>query len=119
MTAFRRTLGIDGESVAAQWYERQGYSIEARNWRCRAGELDIVATRRGELVVCEVKTRTSTRYGTGAEAVDWRKQRTIRRVTSTYLAARRDRPPVGIRFDVAVVTAHGRGFEIDVIEHAF
>ena len=79
MSMQRRALGADGETVAARWYERNGYELVERNWRCRDGELDIIATRRGQLVVCEVKTRTSTRFGGGAAAVDWRKQRTIRR----------------------------------------
>jgi putative endonuclease len=119
MTAAGRRLGIDGEDVAARWYERQGYRVVDRNWRCREGEIDIVACRGRELVVCEVKTRSSSRFGSGAEAVDWRKQRTIRRVTSVYLSRRQGRAPVGIRFDVAVVTAEGRGYAIEVIQHAF
>ncbi|MFN8052921.1 MAG: YraN family protein [Acidimicrobiales bacterium] len=119
MTMHRRALGQDGEAVAAAWYERHGYRIVERNWRCRDGELDLVATRRGHLVVCEVKTRSSARYGGGAEAVDWRKQRTIRRVTAVYLSGRVGAAPVGIRFDVAVVTPARPGYSIEVIEHAF
>ena len=114
----RRALGLEGEAFASRWYEDRGYSIVDRNWRCRQGELDIVARRGRELVVCEVKTRSSGRYGTGAEAVDWRKQRTIRQVTAAYLS-RSTSGPVSVRFDVAVVTAGPRGWAIDVIEHAF
>ena len=69
--------------------------------------------------MCEVKTRSSDRYGTGAAAVDWRKQRTIRRVTAAYLSQRDGRAPSGIRFDVAVVSPGPHGWAIEVIEHAF
>lgn len=119
MTTHRRALGIEGEDLAARWYEQHGYEVVDRNWRCRAGEIDLVVVRRRHLVICEVKTRSSDRYGGGAAAVDWRKQRTIRQVTATYLSQRRGPAPAGIRFDVAVVTAGRHGATIEVIEHAF
>ena len=79
----------------------------------RGGELDLVLWRDGEIVFCEVKSRRSDRYGSAAEAVDWRKQRRIRSLAAQWLKAngRRGR----VRFDVATVT----GVEIDVIEGAF
>lgn len=79
----------------------------------RGGELDLVLFRDGEIVFCEVKARRSERYGTAAEAVDWRKQRRIRSLAAQWLSAsgRRGR----VRFDVATVT----GVEVDVIEGAF
>ncbi len=70
MSQATRRLGADGEAVAALWYRRRGYTVVEQNWRCRQGELDLIVTRRGELVVCEVKTRRSDRYGSGAAAVD-------------------------------------------------
>lgn len=119
MSTNRRALGLEGESFAAAWYERAGYEIVDRNWRCRHGEIDLVVRRARRLVVCEVKTRASSAFGTGAEAVDWRKQRTIRRVTAVYLSERSERAPSSIRFDVAVVTPAARGWSIEVIESAF
>jgi len=119
MSMHRRALGMAGEDASAEWYERAGFAVEARNWRCRTGEIDIVATRRDVLVVCEVKTRSSDRYGSGADAVDWRKQRTIRSVASQYLAQRVGRPPRRIRFDVAVVTMSAGGPSVRIIEAAF
>ena len=119
MSMQRRALGVEGEAVAADWYRRNGYEVLDRNWRCRTGEIDLVVSRRRELVVCEVKTRSSDRFGTGAAAVDWRKQQTIRRVTAAYLSSRTGRGPAAIRFDVAVVTPGPHGYSIDVIEHAF
>ena len=79
----------------------------------RGGELDLVLWRDGEIVFCEVKARRSERYGSAAEAVDWRKQRRIRSLAAQWLEAsgRRGR----VRFDVATVT----GVDVHVIENAF
>ena len=79
----------------------------------RGGELDLVLWRDGEIVFCEVKSRRSDRFGSAAEAVDWRKQRRIRSLAAQLLRASGRRGQV--RFDVATVT----GVEIDVIEGAF
>ncbi|MCY4423851.1 MAG: YraN family protein [Acidimicrobiaceae bacterium] len=109
----RQARGAWGERRAARWYTEAGYEILDRNWRVRGGELDLVLWRDGEIVFCEVKSRRSDRFGSAAEAVDWRKQRRIRSLAAQWLRAsgRRGR----VRFDVATVT----GVEIDVIEGAF
>jgi putative endonuclease len=114
----RQRLGARGEQLAADWYTAQGYSVVARNWRCREGELDLVVARDGELVFCEVKTRSSDRFGVPAEAVTPAKQRRLRVLAARYLAEQADTPASrrrGIRFDVASVMA-GR---VEVIEAAF
>ncbi|HLX52210.1 MAG TPA: YraN family protein [Streptosporangiaceae bacterium] len=80
-------LGREGEQAAAEYLEKTGLRVLARNWRCSEGEIDIVATERRVLVVCEVKTRSSTRYGTPLEAVTRTKQRRLRRLAVRWLAA--------------------------------
>ena len=97
----------------ARWYLEAGYEILDRNWRVRSGELDLVLSRDGEIVFCEVKSRRSERFGAAAEAVGRRKQLRIRSLAVQWMKAngRRGR----VRFDVATVT----GVEIDVIEGAF
>ena len=95
-------LGRRGEDLAAEFLTEQGLVVLDRNWRCRHGELDIVCTDSRQLVVCEVKTRSSTRYGLPAEAVDPRKARRIRLITNAWLAAH-GVPWVEIRFDVVAV----------------
>lgn len=107
-------LGADGEDRAARWYLEHGYHVLDRNWRRRAGELDLVVCRRGEVVFCEVKTRTSVAFGLPQEAVTAVKQRRLRRLAAAWLA---EHPGLGgeVRFDVAAVL-NGR---IEVIEHAF
>ncbi len=89
--AAKDELGRRGEDTAVRYLEQLGLVVLSRNWRCRDGELDVVATREGLLVVCEVKTRSGTRFGEPAEAVTGRKAATIRRVTRAWLAA----PPGG------------------------
>jgi putative endonuclease len=107
--------GRRGEELVARTYEQLGYAVLARNWRAgRSGEIDLVATRRRALVVCEVKTRSSTRFGAPAEAVDWRKQRRLRRLAAEFIAAF-DLRPLTVRFDVASVL----GSEVQLIEAAF
>jgi putative endonuclease len=92
-----------------------------RNWRCREGELDLVAARARCVVFCEVKTRAGTGFGTGAEAVTGEKQRRLRRLATRWLG---EEPPSGgfadVRFDVASVTLlPGADPDIEVIEGAF
>ena len=115
-------LGASGEEAAAAWYVARGYTIVAHNWRCAEGELDLVVARPGELVFCEVKTRTSDRFGLPAEAVTLAKQRRLRTLATRFLASGAGPPlsgraglPRTVRFDVACVLAG----EVSVIEAAF
>jgi len=118
--ARRQVLGRQGEDAAAAWYEQAGFTIVARNWRASGGELDIVARRDGLVAFCEVKTRSSDRFGTPAEAVTAQKCRRLRRLAGQWLAEQRDRPgaaPVDVRIDVASVTPGVAGrLVVEVIE---
>ena len=77
--------GHRGEDLAVDFLFAKGYRILNRNWRIKAGEIDIIAQDGDMLVFCEVKSRTSNRWGTGAEAVDGRKQRKIVQVATLFL----------------------------------
>ena len=79
-------LGQYGEAVAARYLERNGWLILGRSWRCRAGEIDVVAQREGVIAVCEVKTRRSARYGTPLEAVTPAKAQRLRLLAALWLA---------------------------------
>jgi putative endonuclease len=83
----KEALGRHGEQLAAEHLERSGLRILDRNWRCPEGEIDIVAADRGVLVVCEVKTRSDTRYGTPLEAISARKHSRLRRLAVRWVAA--------------------------------
>ena len=108
-----RVLGEKGEDAAAAWYVKDGWRIVARNWHCREGELDIVATKDDVVVFCEVKSRASERFADPALAVDFRKQQKLRKAAFRWLA----RQPwhEQLRFDVAIVV---RG-QVRIIENAF
>lgn len=106
-------MGEWGEAKVARHYEAAGYAVADRNWRVRGGEIDLVLTRGDEIVFCEVKTRSSDRFGHGLEAVGPRKQMFLRRTAMSWLDANNQRGR--LRFDVASVTA-GR---IEVLEGAF
>jgi putative endonuclease len=99
----RKETAERGEDAAAAYLERIGMSIEARNWRCSAGEIDIVARDAGALVFVEVKTRRSERAGTAEEAVSPSKQRRICRLAATYMATQGSAPPSEVRFDVVAI----------------
>lgn len=115
MTTRRQSLGRAGEDAAAAWYTHRGGEVLARNWRCRDGEIDLIVRLGSVVVFVEVKTRSSTRHGSGFAAVDWRKQRTIRRVARHWLAEQHDWF-TELRFDVVDVDARGH---LQVLESAF
>ncbi len=117
--AAKDELGRRGEDLAVQFLQDQGLIVLSRNWRCRDGEIDVIATDSRRLVVCEVKTRSGTRFGGPAEAVDSRKAMRIRRVTQAWLATHQV-PWCEIRFDVlAIVAEPGRPVAVQHFEAAF
>jgi len=115
MTQARRALGASGEQAAAEWYERNGYEVVARNWRCRDGELDLVVRRGRAFVFCEVKTRTSTAFGAPVEAVTRAKQVRLRHLAARWLDDHAGVRATEIRFDVASVLAG----HLEVVQGAF
>jgi putative endonuclease len=115
----RRALGAAGERLVADWYTARGFDVIDRNWRCRDGEIDLVLRTGRTIVFCEVKTRTSTAFGTPAEAVTRDKQRRLRRLAGRWLDDTGTRG-ADLRFDVAsVLWPPGGDPTVDVIEAAF
>jgi putative endonuclease len=104
----RAALGRAGEEATLAVYRRAGFRLLSRNWRCRAGELDLVLARGGLVVFCEVKTRSGAGLGGGHEAVTWRKQRKLRQLAELFLAER-GLAFSALRFDVASVMVPLRG----------
>ncbi len=107
-------LGRFGESQAASYYRAKGYAVLAQNWRCPAGEIDLVCARGRTLVICEVKARARTATGHPLEAVTRGKQLRLRRVAAAYLVGQTASWDE-IRFDVAAVL----GGSLHVVEDAF
>lgn len=98
-----RLLGRWGEALAADYLRQQGYEIVAAGWRCRFGEIDLIAQDKTDLCFVEVKLRRSTAFGTAWEFVDWRKQQRLRTTAQLYL----QQHPTALqpRFDVIEVLA--------------
>jgi len=107
-------LGRVGEDAAARYLTDAGMRILDRNWRCAAGELDIVGRLGRMLVVCEVKTRSDGRFGSPVEAVGPGKAARLRRLAGRWLSVHRGRY-TEIRIDVVGLTADASGRF--VVEH--
>ena len=86
MESTRMAFGRRGEDRAAEYIENLGWQVLARNWRCREGEADIVAydPAADALVVVEVKSRSSTEFGSPLEAITYAKVRTLRHLAAIY-----------------------------------
>jgi len=115
----RARLGRTGEDAAAAELSRLGFTLLARNYRCRGGEADIVATEAETLVFVEVKTRSQLRHGLPREAVGWTKQQRLARAAEQYLHAFNvyDQP---VRFDIVeVVIVRNRIAAVELIRDAF
>ena len=114
----RRVTGAAGEDAVAGWYRAHGFEIVDRNWRVREGEIDLVVRRASTIVFCEVKTRSSDRFGVPAEAVTPAKQRRLRTLAMLWLEAHPGTRGE-LRFDVASVIPSGEQPSVEIVEHAF
>jgi putative endonuclease len=101
-------LGRYGENVAVRHLTAAGMAILERNWRCSAGEIDIVARDGQTLVICEVKTRFDGAFGDPIEAVTRAKAARLRRLAAMWLAANGVRVPE-VRVDVVGVSRERTG----------
>lgn len=106
--AQRQALGRFGEDYAARRLAERGLVVLDRNWRCDAGEIDLVLRDGPVLVVCEVKTRRSTRFGSPLEAVTADKAARLRRLAERWVEAHGVRP-AEIRIDLVGVLAPRQG----------
>lgn len=111
----KRKIGDEYEQMAVIYLRKHGYRIKERNFRCKFGEVDIIAEKGKYLVFIEVKFRSSNVYGTPAEAVNYAKQRRISNVASFYLYKNKYPADTPVRFDVAAISEEG----IRIIENAF
>ncbi len=114
----RSKIGKRGEDIALKYLKKHKYKILDRNYRCRFGEIDIIARDRDTLVFIEVKLRRCRDYGTPESAVDERKRRKIERVALDYMMKNdlRDRD---IRFDVVAIDMGDKKEDIRLIRNAF
>ena len=111
----RRKVGTQFEQLAAQYLEKQGYRILETNFRCRQGEIDLIARDGRYLVFVEVKYRRGRSSGTPLEAVSPLKQRQISKIALFYLNRYKLGEDQPIRFDVVGISPGG----ITHVENAF
>lgn len=111
----KRKLGAKAEQTIKEYLEQQGISVLEMNYRCRQGEVDVIAFDGIYYVFIEVKYRNSLRYGLPQEAVDIKKQRRISKTALYYLYSHALSEDTPVRFDVAAVF----GEEIHYIRDAF
>lgn len=112
----RQALGRYGEELAVRRLTEAGIRILDRNWRCRDGEIDIIASDGDALVVCEVKTRRAGPYEHPMAAVRTVKADRLRRLAGRWLERHGGPPPGGVRIDLVGVVVPGRGAPL--VEHA-
>jgi len=115
----RQNLGETGEAIASAFLEKNGYTILAQNYRCRFGEIDIIARESDYLVFVEVKTRTGVSHGHPLDAVTFKKQKQISKVAQYYLAEK-NLFDTAARFDVvSVILSKNSPVNVEVVTNAF
>ena len=116
----KQLIGQQAENIGADFLRDQGLEILERNYLRRVGELDIIARDGDVLVIAEVRTRATHRYGGAAASVDCRKQQRLIRAATQLLQQRKDLSQLRMRFDVLAVSEMGGQMpRVDWIRHAF
>lgn len=118
MADCRADFGRRGEDAACAYLERHGYKVLERNYRCRWGEIDIIAAKGGSLVFVEVKTRHSLKFGTPGMAVTYAKQQKIRTSALHYLQ-QRQLACGALCFDVIEIVAEGGKARLRHLQNCF
>jgi putative endonuclease len=114
----RGRVGTLGESVAVRALKNAGYKILDINYRCKLGEIDVIAREGGTLVFVEVKARRSNRFGNPKMAVTQKKQRKVSMVALEYLK-RNGISDEKARFDVVAVSLRSSQPDVEIIRNAF
>jgi len=112
----KKTIGEKGEEIACKALEKEGYRILEKNFRCRQGEIDIIAEDKGVICFIEVKARSSDKFGLPEEAVTYWKQRKLWTVAVIYLGKKRIESR-DMRFDIVSVDLRTK--EARIIRNAF
>lgn len=120
MSDSRQEVGAKGEKLAVKFLKRKGYKIVQRNYRCKLGEIDIIAKQDKTIVFVEVKTRQTQEFGAPQYAVTSAKRSQISRVALWYIKEK-GFVEQACRFDVIAITfsPESRKPKIEHIENAF
>jgi putative endonuclease len=115
--AVHNEIGKKGEILAAGYLKKKGYQIIVCNWRYRQKEIDIIAREGEELVIVEVKLRSTDYFGDPSEAVTLKKQKFLIEAADAYVETINYEPEV--RFDIVSIIAAKNGYEFEHITDAF
>ncbi len=114
-----RTQGANAEALACRFLQQQGLRLIACNYHCRQGEIDLIMQDTDNLVFIEVRYRRQSRYGSGLESVNRRKQQRIAQCAAHYLHQHPRAANYAARFDVVALTANAEDPKIEWIRNAF
>ncbi len=120
MTRQRLDRGKLGENIALEYAQQQGYQIIQRNFRCKSGEIDLIAQDKHIVVFIEVRTKTSDAYGPAYNMVTYSKQQQVKRVALHYISER-NLVNTQFRFDVIGITFEPNSdrYQLDHLQNAF
>ena len=120
MKTFNKDIGALGEDISENYLKNLGYRILDKNFRCKCGEIDLIAINKDYICFVEVKTRYGINYGTPAESVTASKQKKIYKTAQVYIS-RKNIIDYNFRFDVVEVMLNNdnNNFLINHIEDAF
>jgi putative endonuclease len=115
----RKQAGLAGEAAALAYLENAGLQLVLRNFRCKAGEIDLVMLDGATLALVEVRYRAGNQFGGAAASVDWKKQRRLANAAQYLLMQRPDLQRYPARFDVVAISSDADAGGIDWIRAAF
>ena len=113
----KHVIGSEGESAAARYLKRQGYTVVGQNYSCRYGEIDLIARKGPYIVFVEVKTRKDESFAAAREFVTPAKQERVRKTAMLWL--QQNDVDLQPRFDVIEIVGQGRRQTIRHMENAF
>ncbi|KXS45489.1 MAG: putative endonuclease [Candidatus Frackibacter sp. T328-2] len=115
----KQELGKCGEEIATKYLKENSYQIVQRNYRCRFGEIDIIAYKDNYLIFVEVKTKQNDKFGSPQAEVDFKKQRKLQQLALYYITQNQEQN-VDLRFDVIGIVYRGESdYKISHLENAF
>jgi putative endonuclease len=115
----RKELGDTGEKLARDFLKKKGYKIRETNFRCREGEIDVVAQKKDCLVFVEVRTKTGADFGSPEESVTFAKKEKLITSALAYLNSHKDLPKSWrIDFVAVELDTKGKATRIELIENA-
>ena len=120
MKTFNKDIGALGENISENYLKNLGYRILDKNFRCKCGEIDLIAINKGYICFVEVKTRYGINYGTPAESVTSSKQKKIYKTAQVYILMK-NIIDYNFRFDVieVLLNSNTNDFLVNHIEDAF